>query len=144
MCTKYNFSNIALSWQQMTSLYISHKNNTYGRKKEFSNSNRGYLIQRRQIKKRRQKMKFGAGGELHPKLNAEQKGRELCSALPPGATQEDESELLVERVGGDERGDHEHVGDAAVDSLPVDPPPPSRGRRRRRRLRRRLLHSRRR
>lgn len=28
----------------------------------------------------------------------------------------------MERVGGDERGDHEHVGDSAVDGLPVDPP----------------------
>lgn len=38
----------------------------------------------------------------------------------------------MERVGGDERDDHERVGDPPVDGLPVDhdhPPPPPRRRR---------------
>jgi hypothetical protein len=46
----------------------------------------------------------------------------------------------VERVGGDERRDHEDVGDSAVDGLPVDPPAAA-SRRWRQRLR--LLCSRR-
>ena len=59
-----------------------------------------------------------------------------------GRAQQDEIDrhaALVERVGGDERRDHEHAGDAPVDGLPVEPPPPSRGRRRLLRGRRRRL-----
>lgn len=60
--------------------------------------------------------------------------------LPVRSARAGADQNLVKRVGGDEGGHHEQVGDAPVDGLPVNPAPPPRGGRRRNRL----LHGRRR